>query len=80
MNIRSKLQVEGREADFVYAIAYGLPPTRAATLAGYAIGSASRLLRKPKIIGAILALQANCQAAIARYVSRNKLDEETVDG
>ena len=49
MLVSTTIELTAKEERFVYALGYGLPPTRAAKVAGWAVGSASRLIHKPHI-------------------------------
>lgn len=67
MQVKTTITLTEREAKFVTAMAlYGLPPTSAATAAGWAISSARDLLRKPHVREAIHQVHRNSGAAIER--------------
>jgi hypothetical protein len=75
MRVTSALKLEGRELDFTFAIACGYSPTKAATISGWAIGSAARLLAKPEILAALLAIEQNVGTTLARYRSRKAMTD-----
>ena len=56
MKVATTIKLTAKEERFV---AYGLPPTRAAKVAGWAVGSASRLIHKPHVRAALLAVYQN---------------------
>ena len=65
MRITATIDLDERQERFVYALAYGLPPTRAATAAGYSIGHAKALLCKPQIVAALLAVRDNADTVLS---------------
>lgn len=66
MRVPVTVELTQREMDFVFALAHGLKPTRAATTAGYAVSSAKLLLRKPHVVAAIKAVHRNTQAVVEK--------------
>ena len=59
-----------KEERFVYALGYGLPPTRAAKVSGWAVGSASRLIHKPHIRAALMAVHQNTGQILDKLAKR----------
>ena len=59
MEVNTTITLTAKEERFVYALGHGLAPTRAAKVAGWSIGSASRLIHKPHIRAALLAVHNN---------------------
>ncbi len=64
------VKLSAKEERFVYALGYGLPPTRAAKVAGWAVGSASRLIHKPHIRAALLAVNQNTAEILRKLAKR----------
>ena len=76
MKVATTIQLTAKEERFVYALGYGLPPTRAAKVAGWAVGSASRLIHKPHIRAALLAVHENTRQILRKLERREgSLDE-----
>lgn len=70
MQVTTPVVLTDREERFLWALANGLRQTRAATVAGYSIGSARNLLAKPHIRAAIAQVAKNT-AAIARRLEQS---------
>ncbi len=70
MEVATTIKLTAKEERFVYALGYGLPPTRAAKVAGWAIGSASRLIHKPHIRAALLAVHGNTGQILRKLEKR----------
>ncbi len=64
MEVATKIKLTVKEERFV---AYGLPPTCAAKVAGWAVGSASRLIHKPHIRAALLAVHENTGEILRKW-------------
>ena len=64
------VKLTAKEEGFVYALGYGLPPTRAARVAGWAVGSASRLIYKPHNRAALLAVHENTGQILRKLEKR----------
>jgi len=64
VNVTSTLELPEREARFVHALAAGSRPCRAAVEAGFAISYGRRLLDKPRVRAALLALSTNARSAL----------------
>ena len=80
MEVNTTVTLTTKEERFVYALGYGLPPTRAARVAGWAIGSASRLIHKPHIRAALLAVHNNTGQILRKLERREgSLDEPEPD-
>ncbi len=76
MEVATTVKLTAKEERFVYALGYGLPPTRAAKVAGWSIGSASRLIHKPHIRAALLAVHENTGQILDKLAKREEsLDE-----
>ena len=76
MEVNTTITLTAKEERFVYALGYGLPPTRAATVSGSAVGSASRLVRKPHIRAALLAVHQNTGQILRKLERREGLADE----
>ncbi len=76
MKVATTIKLAVKEERFVYALAYGLPPTRAAKVAGWAVGSASRLIHKPHIRAALLAVHQNTGQILRKLEKREGLADE----
>ncbi len=61
------------EERFVSGLSFGLAPTRAA---GWAVGSASRLVREPHIRAALLAVHQNTGLVLDLLANREKSFDE----
>mgnify|MGYP001374548466 CR=1 FL=1 len=72
MRVQTTVTLSEREERFCFALAHGFRPTRAATLAGYAVGSARNLLAKPHVRAAIKAINRNTAAVVARIETAEK--------
>ncbi len=70
MEVATTVKLTAKEERFVYALGYGLPPTRAAKVAGWSIGSASRLIHKPHIRAALLAVHENTGQILDKLTKR----------
>ncbi len=70
MEVGTTIKLAVKEERFVYALAYGLPPTRAAKVAGWAVGSASRLIHKPHIRAALMAVHENTGQILDKLAKR----------
>ncbi len=70
MKVATTIKLTAKEERFV---AYGLAPTRAAKVAGWAVGSASRLIHKPHIRAALLAVHENTGQILCKL--EGSLDE-----
>jgi phage terminase small subunit len=66
MQVQTTVTLSERERLFVFWLAHGLRPTRAASEAGYAIGSARNLLRKPHVRAALVAIAKNTSTLLAK--------------
>lgn len=66
LHVKTKVVLTSKEQSFVLAPAHGNRPTRAPTLAGYAVASARNLLRKPHIRAALRAVHNNTAAVADR--------------
>ena len=80
MEVNTTITLTAKEERFVYALGYGLPPTRAARAAGWAIGSASRLIHKPHIRAALLAVHNNTGQALRKLEKREAIADEPEQG
>ena len=76
MEVNTTVTFTAKEEKFVYALGYGLPPTRAAKAAGWAVGSASRLIHKPHIRAALLAVNQNTAEILRKLKKREELADE----
>ncbi len=76
MEVNTTVTLTPKEEQFVYALGYGLPPTRAAKVAGWSIGSASRLIHKPHIRAALLAVHENTGQILRKLEKREGLADE----
>jgi phage terminase small subunit len=76
MRVGVVVELSERERDFVFHLAHGLRPTRAATEAGYAIGSARNLLRKPHVRAAIEAVAKNTSGLLAKLERADAAGEQ----
>ncbi len=72
MEIDTTIRLTAKEERFVSGLSCGLAPTRAAKVAGWAVGSASRLLREPHIGAALLAIHQNTGLVLDLLVNREK--------
>ena len=70
MEVATTIKLTVKEERFVCALAYGLAPTRAAKVAGWAVGSASRLIHKPHIRAALLAVHENTGQILRKLEKR----------
>ena len=70
MEVNTTVTLTPKEERFVCALGYGLPPTRAAKVAGWSIGSASRLIHKPHIRAALLAVHQNTGQILDKLAKR----------
>ncbi len=70
MDVVTTVTLTPKEEAFVYTLGYGLPPTRAATVAGWAVGSASRLIHKPHVRAALLAVHENTGQILRKLEKR----------
>ena len=61
----TKIKLTVKEERFV---AYGLPPTRAAKVAGWAVGSASCLIHKPHVRASFLAVHQSTGQILDKLV------------
>ncbi len=80
MDVQTTITLTQREEDFIWALGQGLPPTRAATVAGWAVGSASRLMYKPHIRAALMALRDNMDQALRKLEKREGSFDEVEQG
>ncbi len=80
MQVNTTVTLTAKEERFVYALGYGLPPTRAAKVAGWAVGSASRLIHKPHIRAALLAVHQNTAEILRKLEKREAVDGELEPG
>ena len=80
MEVATTVTLTPKEERFVYALGYGLPPTRAAKVAGWSIGSASRLIHKPHIRAALLAVHQNTGQILDKLERREGLADEPEPG
>ncbi len=76
MEVATTVTLTPKEEQFVYALGYGLPPTRAAKVAGWAVGSASRLIHEPHIRAALLAVHQNTGLVLDPLANREKSFDE----
>ncbi len=76
MEVATTVKLTAKEENFVFALGYGLPPTRAAKVAGWAVGSASRLIHKPHIRAALLAVHQNTGQILRKLEKREELADE----
>ncbi len=70
MDVATTVKLTAKEENFVFALGYGLPPTRSAKVAGWSIGSASRLIHKPHIRAALLAVHENTGQILDKLAKR----------
>ena len=80
MEVNTTITLAAKEGRFVYALGYGLPPTRAAKVSGWAIGSASRLIHKPHIRAALLAVHQNTGQILRKLEKREAVADEPEPG
>ncbi len=80
MEVNTTITLTAKEERFVYALGYGLPPTRAAKVAGWAVGSASRLIHKPHIRAALLAVHNNTAEILRKLEKREAVADEPEQG
>ena len=80
MKVATTITLKPKEEQFVYALAYGLPPTRAAKVSGWAVGSASRLIHKPHIRAALLAVHENTGQVLRKLAKREGSFDEVEPG
>ncbi len=80
MEVATTITLTAKEERFVYALGYGLPPTRAAKVAGWSVGSASRLIHKPHIRAALLAVHNNTGQVLRKLEKREAVDGELEQG
>ena len=73
MRVQTTIELSERETLFVRALADGLPATRAATEAGYAISAARRLLERGNIQSALKGLAKNALDAVENCVAGPRL-------
>ena len=66
--ITSEVRLSDREEAFVFAIARGQVPSRAATSAGYSIGNASVLIRRPRILATLREMAINLADIVRSYL------------
>lgn len=66
MRVQATIELSEREERFLWALANGLRPTRAALVAGYSAASARNLLKKPHVREALKAVHRNTSALVAR--------------
>ncbi len=64
MFVHAKIPLCDRERLFIYGLAEGLAPTRAAAAAGYSIGHTAALLKKPTVQAALLAFNQNTKTML----------------
>ena len=76
MKVATTVKLTAKEERFVYALGHGLPPTRAAKVSGWAVGSASRLIHKPHIRAALLAVHQNTGQILRKLEKREAVDGE----
>ncbi len=76
MEVATTVKLTAKEENFVFALGYGLPPTRAAKVAGWAVGSASRLIHKPHIRAALLAVHENTGQILRKLEKHEGLADE----
>ncbi len=72
MMVATTITLTARQERFVYALNYCLPPTRAAKVAGWAVSSASRLIHKPHIRAALLAVHKNMGQILRKLEKRER--------
>jgi hypothetical protein len=70
MKVTQEIELTEREVAFVRAICEGFAPSAAGVKAGYSVASAPALMRKPRIIAAILACAENAKAALQKVADR----------
>ncbi len=80
MEVNTTITLTAKEERFVYALGHGLAPTRAAKVAGWSIGSASRLIHKPHIRAALLAVHQNIGQILRKLEKREAVDGELEQG
>ena len=80
MQVNTTISLTAKEERFVYALGYGLPPTRAAKVAGWSVGSASRLIHKPHIRAALLAVNQNTAEILRKLEKREAVADEPEQG
>ena len=80
MEVATTIRLTAKEEQFVSGLSYGLAPTHAAKVAGWAVGRASRLLHEPHIRAALLAVHENTRQILCRLAKHGgSFDEvETV--
>jgi phage terminase small subunit len=80
MQVSQVVELPEREAEFVrYIVIDGMAPTNAAKAAGYCIGTASHLLRRPRVLAALLAATTNAKRALDKVDTRKPYGSERVE-
>jgi hypothetical protein len=72
MKVLQEIELTSQEVAFVRAICEGLVPSAAAPMAGFHTSTAPHLMRKPRILAAILACAENAKAALAKIEARKE--------
>lgn len=76
MKVSQVVELPEREVSFVRFVCEGYAPARAATMAGYSIATAPGLMRKPRVVAAILACATNATAALEKVERRKPYGKE----
>ncbi|MGH6868464.1 MAG: hypothetical protein ACREDA_06265 [Methylocella sp.] len=71
MLVNQQIELPEPEVSFVRAVADGHSPSLAAVMGGFTAAHACNLMRRPRILAAILALKTNCEAALAKIERKN---------
>ncbi len=80
MKVATTIRLMAKEERFVSGLSCGLAPTRAAKVAGWAVGSASRLIHKPHIRAALLAVHQNTGQVLRKLEKREAVADEPEQG
>ncbi len=80
MRVQTLVTLSEREERFCFALAHGFRPTRAAIMAGYAVGSARNLLAKQHVREAIKAIHRNTAAVVERIEKAEARTAQRDDG
>ena len=80
MEVNTTISLTAKEEKFIAALGQGLAPTRAAKVAGWSVGSASRLIQKPHIRAALLAVHNNTAEILRKLEQGEAVDGDPAQG
>ena len=80
MEVATTIRLTAKEERFVSGLSYDLAPSRAAKVAGWTVGSTSRLLHEPHIRAALLPIHENTRQIPHTLANREKSFDEVEAG